>query len=52
MQGKVIPERAGYYLGHRMTEALVQSAGISKAHRASAEAFAAAEQAALGVRTA
>jgi len=52
VQGKVLPERAGYYLGHRMTEALVQSAGISQAVRASAEAFAAAEQAALGVRTA
>lgn len=52
VQGKVLPERAGYYLGHRMTEALVQSAGIAKALRASAEAFATAEQAALGVRTA
>ena len=52
VQGKVIPERAGYYLGHRMTEALVQSAGIAKALRASTDAFAAAEQAALGIRTA
>ena len=52
VQGKVIPERAGYYLGHRMTEALVQSAGIGKALRASGEAFAVAEEAALGVRTA
>jgi hypothetical protein len=40
VQGKVIPERAGYYLGHRMTEALVQSAGIGKALRASGERFA------------
>jgi hypothetical protein len=52
VQGKVIPERAGYYLGHRMTEALVQSAGIAKALRASTDAFATAEQAALGIRTA
>lgn len=52
VQGKVIPERAGYYLGHRMTEALVQSGGIAPALRASAEAFAEAERQALGIRTA
>lgn len=52
VQGKVLPERAGYYLGHRMTEALVQSAGLAKAVRASAEAFAEAEKEALGIRSA
>ena len=52
VQGKVLPERSGYYLGHRMTEALVQSAGVAKAIRASADAFAEAEKEALGIRTA
>lgn len=52
VQGKVVPERAGYYLGHRMTEALVQERGLAKALRAPAQAFEAAEHAALGIRTA
>lgn len=52
VQGKVLPERAGYYLGHRMTEALVQAEGLPRALRAPARAFEEAEQAALGVRTA
>jgi len=52
VQGKVLPERSGYYLGHRMTEALVQSAGLARAVRASTEAFAEAEQQALGIRSA
>ena len=34
---KVIPERAGYYLGHRMVEAIVTEQGIARALRASAE---------------
>jgi hypothetical protein len=52
VQGKVIPERAGYYLGHRLTEALVQEQGLARALRAPARAFEAAERAALDVRTA
>ncbi len=52
VQGKVLPERSGYYLGHRMTEALVQNAGIARAVRASVEAFAEAEREALGIRSA
>lgn len=52
VQGKVIPERSGYYLGYRMVEALVQEAGIARALRAPAPAFEAAERAALGLRTA
>jgi hypothetical protein len=52
VQGKVLPERAGYYLGYRMSEALVQDIGIARALRAPAAAFEVAEQAALGVRTA
>jgi hypothetical protein len=52
VQGKVIPERAGYYLGHRLTEALVQEQGLARALRAPARAFEAAERAALDLRTA
>jgi hypothetical protein len=52
VQGKVVPERCGYYLGHRMAEALVQDQGIARALRAPAQAFEAAEQAGLGIRTA
>ena len=34
--GRVIPERAGYYLGYRMTEALVAERGLAEAVRAPA----------------
>ena len=50
--GRVIPERAGYYLGHRMTEALVAERGLSEAVRAPAQDFQAAEDAARGIQTA
>lgn len=50
--GKVIPERAGYYLGHRMAEALVQRVGLAKAIRANALDFQSADEADGGVRTA
>lgn len=36
VQGKVIPERAGYYVGRRMVEALTTRRGIARALRASA----------------
>lgn len=36
VRGKVIPERAGYYLGYRMVEAYVAEHGIAEALRASA----------------
>ena len=52
VQGKVVPERCGYYLGHRMAEALVMNQGIARALRAPANAFEVAEHAALGIRTA
>jgi len=52
VQGKVVPERSGYYVGHRMAEALVQEIGIARALRAGPAAFETAEQAALGVRSA
>jgi hypothetical protein len=50
--GRVIPERAGYYVGYRMAEALVAARGIAYALRAPADEFLAAEQAALGIQTA
>jgi hypothetical protein len=37
LEGKVIPERSGYYIGLRMVEATVASRGIAQALRASAE---------------
>lgn len=42
--GRVMPERAGYYLGYRMAEALVAEIGIAEALRAPAEAFQDAEE--------
>jgi len=50
--GRVLPERCGYYLGHRMAEPLVTARGISRALRASAAEFHALEDEALGFRTA
>lgn len=52
VQGKVVPERSGYYLGWRMTEALVDQIGLARALRAPAAAFEEAEQALRGMRTA
>ena len=37
VNGKVIPERSGYYIGYRMVEAMVASRGIAKALRSGAE---------------
>jgi hypothetical protein len=37
VKGKVIPERAGYYVGHRLVEAIVAEQGIARALRASSE---------------
>ena len=50
--GRVIPERAGYYLGYRMAEALVAERGIAAALRASVEEFQLAEEAARGIQSA
>lgn len=52
VSGRVLPERAGYYLGHRMAEALVGERGLAAAVRAPAQEFQAAEDAARGVQTA
>jgi Predicted Zn-dependent protease (DUF2268) len=50
--GRVIPERAGYYLGYRMTEAFVAERGLAEAVRAGAQEFQAAEDVARGIQTA
>jgi hypothetical protein len=48
----VLPERSGYYLGYRMTEALVSERGLAEAVRAAALDFQAAEDVARGIQTA
>jgi hypothetical protein len=50
--GRVIPERAGYYLGYRMTEAFVANHGLAQSVRAGAQEFQAAEDVARGIQTA
>jgi uncharacterized protein YjaZ len=50
--GRVLPERSGYYLGYRMTEALVAERGIAAAVRAPAQDFQSAEDASRGIQTA
>jgi hypothetical protein len=50
--GKVIPERAGYYLGYRMVEGLVAEQGIARALRADARVFEAFDQHARDVQSA
>ena len=50
--GRVLPERAGYYLGYRMTEALVAERGLAEARARGGAGFQAAEDAARGIQTA
>jgi hypothetical protein len=50
--GRVLPERSGYYLGYRMTEALVAQRGIAEAVRAAAHEFQQAEDQARGIQSA
>jgi hypothetical protein len=50
--GKVVPERAGYYLGYRMAEAAVAERGIAEALRLSAVAVSAIEESASGAQSA
>lgn len=50
--GRVLPERAGYYLGYRLTEALVHERGIAQALRAPAADFLAADLEARGMASA
>ncbi len=41
-QGRVLPERAGYYIGYRMAEPLVAERGVASAARSATAEFAAA----------
>jgi len=50
--GRVIPERAGYYLGRRLAEAAVAEVGIADALRLSAEAVTAADDQVTGAQSA
>ena len=50
--GRVLPERSGYYLGHRMTEALVAERGLAASARAAAREFQVADDAVRGIQTA
>jgi uncharacterized protein YjaZ len=50
--GKVIPERAGYYLGARLVEPFLAEASVAAAIRASAQELQQAEARALGVQSA
>jgi uncharacterized protein YjaZ len=50
--GKVIPERAGYYLGHRMVEAFAADRGIARALRADATDITDYEAHSQGIQTA
>jgi len=50
--GRVLPERSGYYLGFRMTEAFVSERGIAAALRAPASDFQAADELARDVQSA
>lgn len=52
VNGKVIPERSGYYVGWRMVETLVRHKGIAAALRAAAHEFPEAEEQDAGIQTA
>ncbi len=52
VDGRVVPERSGYYLGFRMAEALVAERGLPAALRATAADFQVVEDVARGIQTA
>jgi hypothetical protein len=52
VNGKVIPERSGYYLGLRLVEAMVEHVGIEEALRASAAECREAAERATGAQSA
>jgi hypothetical protein len=50
--GKVLPERSGYYLGHRLVESFVAERGLAAAIRAEALEFRSEEERTMGIQTA
>ena len=52
MGGKVLPERAGYYLGLRLVENYLAERGIASTLRAAAAEFRQADDRAIGIQTA
>src|SRR5438034_357733 len=52
MGGKVLPERAGYYLGLRLVESYLTEHGLASTPRAAADEFRKADERALGIQTA
>jgi len=50
--GRVIPERAGYYLGYRMATAMVHERGVAPALRASSAELLQADEVTRGIRMA
>jgi uncharacterized protein YjaZ len=50
--GKVVPERAGYYIGHRMVERAVADHGIATALRMDAMEIDRADDEVAGVQSA
>jgi uncharacterized protein YjaZ len=52
MGGKVLPERAGYYLGLRLVESYLAERGLASTVRAGALEFKTADERALGIQSA
>ena len=52
VSGRVIPERAGYYIGWRLAEAAVADRGLAEAVRLSAESVLALDEGVSGAQTA
>ncbi len=52
LAGKTLPERSGYYLGHRMVESYVTQHGIAEALRASAQECLATDRETIEAQTA
>ncbi len=52
VSGKVLPERSGYYLGHRLVESFVAERGLAAAVRAAAEEFQSEEDRSMETQTA
>ncbi len=52
VEGRVIPERSGYYLGYRMVEAAVAERGIAQALRINTDECLRIDRQSRGVQTA